>query len=161
MDDRDLIAGSYANAATLADTVLILIDGLRAEAVSKPNQAQKRSLVSLHNLLRGTANGAESLVTSSDLSPAGERSLSDDLALYDIVNAVKGELEPKELKKWTKRTATVVKRLQSKSYPELGDEDRGWISVELEPFLEELAQIDGQSMYEDELEIRQQKTTAA
>jgi hypothetical protein len=159
MDDRDLIASSYTNAAALADTVLILIDSMRT-GTSRLSLAQQRSLGSLRDLLRGSANGAKSLARD-DLSPTGERSLSADLADYDVVTKVKGDLEYKRLQTWTTRTASVVESLQSEGYSDLSEKDRRWIQDELEPFLDELAQLDGPSLYEGEPEIQQQDIAAA
>jgi hypothetical protein len=160
MEDHELIAGSYANNATLANAVLLILGRLQARPTQELKESQQRSLGSLDNLLRGSANGAKSLAQDSDLSPAEGRSLTDDLARYDIVKKVKKGLGHKELEKWTSRAAKVVKRLEGGGYAQLSDGDRRWIEGELEPFLDELAQLDGLTE-EDEFELQSQNVAAA
>jgi hypothetical protein len=160
MEDHELVAGSYANSATLANTALLILDNLRARPASTLKVSHQRSLGSLDNLLRGSANGAKSIARGSALSPSPGRSLTDDLARYSIVTKVKRDLEPKELASWTSRAAKLVKHLETKGFAELDSGDKEWIAQELEPFLDELAQLDG-STAEDEFEVQSQNIAAA
>jgi hypothetical protein len=160
MEDRDLLAARHVNAATLADAVLLLLVRLRRRTASM-SEENRGSLDSLVTLLRGSANGAESLVQRSDLSPVEGRSLSEDLQRYDQVRMVKRELSDAELKEWTDHAADVVERLRVHGLAAAEvEDDEPWIRDELEPFLEELSRLDGLTRYESDPEARPQPTVA-
>lgn len=152
MEDRELIEGQYTNNATLASKVLVLLGRLRIDPDFTLSQGHRRSLSSLSDFLSGSANGAKSKTLGSDLSPAGDRSLSDDLISYDIATNAKRGVEPKDLEEWTRRAAKVVGRLEASGFHELSDDEKRWIATELEPFLDELVEADA-AVDDDGVEI--------
>jgi hypothetical protein len=160
MEERDQLADSYANNATLANTVLVLLDNLRRAPETRLEATHQRSLDSLFRLLTGTANGAKSFITRSDLSPDQSRSLSQDRLRYGIVRRVK-ENPPEELEKWTTKAAGVVKRLEHEGYQGISSDDQNWIDTELEPFLDELSKLDSTVLFDDDYEIESQDIAAA
>lgn len=160
MEDSDLLAARYTNAATLADTVLLLLTRLR-RGTATLNDSAKATLDELVTLLRGSANGAASMAERSDLSPMEGRSLSEDLMRYDQVRKVKRDLSDKELNEWTAHAADVVELFRDHGLE--ADEVKKqaeWIRDGLEPFLEELSQLDGLDGYEHETGIGPTTTTA-
>lgn len=161
MEERDQIAGSYANSAMLANTVLLLLNELRRSPESQLSQSDRRSLRALRNLLSGTANGAKSRAIGSDLSPVAKRSLTEDLRRYHLVSRIKEDADDQRLENWTREAANLVQRLEQFEFEEIGDSDRRWISTELEPFLDELSRLDGAGAYEDEFEIQSEDIAAA
>jgi hypothetical protein len=160
MEERDQLAASYANNATLANTLLILLDDLRREPQMPLEATHQRSLNSLVRLLTGTANGAKSFVTPSDLSPEQNRSLSQDRLRYGIVRRVKEE-SPEQLEKWTTKAAAVVERLEHEGYQGISDNEQQWIDRELEPFLDQLSKLDSSVLFDDDYEIESQDIAAA
>jgi|GEM_PF-4601098 len=160
MEERDHLAGSYDNNATLANTLLVLLDDLRRAPGTRLEVTDQRSLDSLLGLLTGTANGAKSIVTKSDLSPDQSRSLTEDRLRYSIVSKVK-QSEPKEIESWTTKAAKVVKRLEQEGYQGISSEDQHWIDTELEPFLDELSKLDSTILFDDDYEIESQDIAAA
>jgi hypothetical protein len=160
MEERDQLAASYANNATLANTLLVLLDDLRRAPDTRLQATHQRTLDSLVRLLTGTANGARSFVTPSDLSPEQNRSLSQDRLRYGIVRRIKEE-SPAELEKWTTKAAAVVKRLENAGYQGISSDDQRWIDAELEPFLDELSKLDSTVLFDDDYEIEPQDIAAA
>jgi hypothetical protein len=160
MEERDQLASSYTNNATLANTVLVLLDDLRRAPETRLEVTHQRSLDSLVRLLTGTANGAKSFIRSSDLSPDRSRSLSQDRLRYDIVRKVK-EDPPEELEKWTTKAAEIVKRLEHEGYRSISSDEQQWIDTELEPFLDELSKLDSAVLFDDDYEIESQDIAAA
>jgi hypothetical protein len=160
MEERDQLAASYANNATLANTLLVLLDHLRQAPETRLEATHQRSLSSLVRLLTGTANGAKSIVTPSDLSPDQTRSLSQDRLRYGIVRRVKDE-PPEELEKWTTKAATVVERLEHEGYRGISADEQRWIDAELEPFLDQLSKLDSTVLFDDDYEIESQDIAAA
>lgn len=161
MEERDQIAGSYANSAMLANSVLLLLNELRRSPEKKLSRTRRRSLRALRNLLSGTANGAKSRVIESDLSPVATRSLAEDLRRYHLVSRVKVEADDEHLENWTREAATIIERLERQGYGRISDSDRRWISSDLEPFLDQLSRLDGAGAYSDEFEIESEDIAAA
>src|SRR4051812_13749937 len=134
MEDRDVRAADASNAAMLAESVLLLLTRVRRGVITSLNEETDGSLDALYSLLIGTANGAESRRTGSDLSPAEGRSLSADLKRYDRVKAIKRELSDEQIHDWTKKAAETVQNLRAAKLrrPDV-DDDLEWIAQELEP----------------------------
>lgn len=140
MDEEDTMTLRYANYATMASSVLDYIDQMRDEVTVSPSWRSSFDL--LVELLLGVANGAQSIVAKSQLSPDETRSLEADLRSADLMLRIK-PLDPAEVNEWSSHAIRVVKQIRDSGVGALGREDEQFLDGELDPLLEALAGVDG------------------
>ena len=150
MDDRDTRATNYSNNAMFASLTLRLLGTLEA----KPNLPGKEDedgggLPQIQELLTAAQDGAALIAGQDEILPfAGSTA---ELPDYDLVQQLKPELDsPAALQKWAGRMVNLLETLMTSGWNGLEPNDRTEVRDDLQPFLEDLAGLEGTLVYETE-----------
>ncbi len=145
MHERETRGDRYENYALFASLALRLFDTLRADS-ARPGSRDRDggALEPLRDLLNGSRNRAIRVSNASEeLVPARAQGPEDELADYDLLLRLNHSLHsPTEVRGWVDTAVDVLVRLEQSGWSHLGGTEAQFVEDELEPFLEELAQLD-------------------
>ena len=154
MADHDQVA-RYANYALFASLTLRLLDKLKNGFVARGTEDDDGGAIpELAKLLRASRNGAARISradTPADLTP--HASPRDEINDYFLIKQLRPELRaPADIREWAGDADELLTTIEDTPWKEVPKEKRRWVEHEIVPFLEALAELDGEAFYDSDEE---------